>query len=247
MRKKQYKNSNLEGSMLFSLHQVRDQIFHLKLNTRYNTNMCFWRYSEYGESSYWQERVPTLVEFMSWYSQEHSTARYEDGIAEVFSYTTDWAGFNIPSTTFDILLPEKEPSPIKDWNQYDSIMLAAVTHIRSIVHGKSFYLIGTAMEDRDSEDTLLHEMSHALYFLCADYKEKQQKILLNINAKWRVSLKKVLKKMMYADSVIEDEMIAYISTGASDEMDRLAETEEWRENSKKMRRVLLSAVKKISS
>lgn len=244
MVKRKYKNSGLEGTTMFSLHEIRNKIFHLRLDSRYNTNMCFWRYSEYGESSYWQERVPTLVEFMSWYSEKHSTARYEDGIAEVFSYTTDWAGFNIPSTTFDSLLPENAESPIKDWNHYDSLMLGVISQIRARMHGEYFYLIGTAVEDKDSEETLMHEMSHALYFLCPEYRDKQVQILSAINSKWTSSFRRILKKMMYADSVLDDEMIAYLSTGESDEMEELAKTEEWRYNSRKMRRVLLSQLRK---
>jgi hypothetical protein len=51
---------------------------------------------------------------------------------------------------------------------------------------------------------------------------------------------------MYSPSVYEDEIIAYMSTGQSDEMKKISKTKQWIKASELMSNVLEDTLKKIT-
>ena len=97
---------------MLSLKQVLPKIFLLTFDNHYDLCMHFLRYQEFYESPKYRQQPFNLLELIRWYSNT-----YGDGD---FTYTNDWAGFNIPSW----VLNDFKEKTITDLNQYDRFMLA---------------------------------------------------------------------------------------------------------------------------
>lgn len=73
-----------------------------------------------------------------------------------------------------------------------------------------FYVIGTF--DGGSDDVLEHEKAHGLYYSNSSYKEKVDSLLNEYN-KELGAVQKMVLGLGYHESVLNDEVHAYISTG----------------------------------
>jgi hypothetical protein len=71
------------------------------------------------------------------------------------------------------------------------------------------YIIGA---DSIESDTFDHEICHGLYATNKEYKQLVDEITLTISTKDYLKFKTNLLDMGYTDSVIEDEIQAYLST-----------------------------------
>jgi hypothetical protein len=136
---------------------------------------------------------------MRWYSLNMS----EDG---TFTYTSDWKGFNVPSDVIHEFLH----APLKELrNEYDWMFSDITSKIEALQHGP-YYLIGTIKGDTS---TLAHETSHAMWRLLPGYKEKSLELLTMIPKQDVQKMRRSLKKTGYAAAVLDDEIVAYLSTG----------------------------------
>lgn len=179
--------------------EIVPHVYHLEFTSRYNLAMHFIRFQEYYESPKYHKRFFSLVDYMEWYS-----AKYDGN----FSYPTDWSGFNVPSRS---LLPFiSTPSPIPDPNKYDKYMCNLIKAINEKEKGNPFYFIGTRKGDTS---TLRHELSHAWYTVDPEYREKADKLLEQMDQEKRKKAREVLEATEYHPTVIDDEIVAYCSTG----------------------------------
>lgn len=182
--------------MNYKLIKIKDRIWHLQFDTRYDLAMHFVRYQEFYESPNPKFRGKKfyLFDFMRWYSLEQSDGRFE--------YPVHWSGFNIPIRIFDQL----NLVGIDDKNIYDELMYKVYNIIKS-ADGASCYLIGTYSKEKDNS-TFEHEFAHALYALNKNYKKEMDAVTKTVNTKKAYSY---FDKIGYTEKVFKDELQAYAS------------------------------------
>lgn len=195
---------------MFSLTEIRPQVFHLKFDSRRELGMSFLRYTEYYESKYAHIRESkfTLVQQMSAYCRDHLSSPDAD-----WSYTSDWSGYNIPAD----IIPQVHNLGIPDPNHYDALMAGVYGMIQSATLGKKAYLIGTFTGADVS--TLDHELTHAMFYLNDAYSSAVGDLIYKSPA--RLPLEKALYKAGYPRKVAIDEIQAYLTTGGYTAFDEL--------------------------
>lgn len=181
------------------IKEVRPNIYLLNFNNQYDLAMSFLRYQEYYESasSKFRNKPFTIFSFMRWYAKT-----YGDG---AFTYTLDWAGFNIPGE----IIKDVVKAGIPDENEYDYFM----SEIYNKLYKKSnkFYLIGTY--GKDNGPILEHEIAHGFFYTNPEYKKQMTKLVSELPAKLRKNIFSSLKAAGYTKEVHIDECQAYMATG----------------------------------
>jgi hypothetical protein len=188
----------------YSIEEVRPNVFAVIVKDHYHRAMLFCRVQEYYESPNPQFRGKNfnIWDYIEWYSREHR---------DVFTYTFDWGGFNIPlKTAWDCYDKLKEyESP------YDEVMARIILTIELKMFNKkntrnwNAYIIGA---DSTESDTFEHEICHGLYATNKEYKELVDEITLTISTDDYLKFKNNLIEMGYTDGVIDDEIQAYLTT-----------------------------------
>jgi len=178
---------NKQGS--FSTEELIPNLFIIKHKNRKQSALTFIRFQEYYESPKYKNKKFSIDEFYNYYKKTHGS----------FSYHKDWAGFNFPShvlhsvnNSMDLTVREKQIFNL----------------LKSIDRG---YIIG--VNKNEPKNTYRHEIAHGLYFLNKEYKKEVKKIL---NGKNLNPIKKVLKKMGYHNSILTDEVQAYLCFDLND-------------------------------
>ena len=188
----------------YKIEEVRPNVFAVIVKDHYHRAMLFCRVQEYYESPNPQFRGKnfSIWDYIEWYSREHR---------DVFTYTFDWGGFNIPlKTAWDCYEKLRENE-----TPYDDVMNTIIRTIEMKMFNKkntrnwNGYIIGADSTDSDTFD---HEICHGLYATNKEYKELVDEITLTIPTKDYMEFKTNLVAMGYTDSVIEDEIQAYLST-----------------------------------
>ena len=188
----------------YSIEEVRPNVFAVIVKDHYHRAMLFCRVQEFYESPNPQFRGKnfSIWDYIEWYSREHR---------DVFTYTFDWGGFNIPLKTawncYEKLREYESP--------YDEVMDKIVRTIEMKMFNKkntrnwNAYIIGA---DSTESDTFEHEICHGLYATNKEYKLLVDEITETISTKDYLTFKNNLIKMGYTDGVIDDEIQAYLST-----------------------------------
>jgi hypothetical protein len=179
--------------MKIEINEVVPNIFHVKFKSRKDLGSTFMRFQEYYENPRFKGQHFSRQTFIKWYKSQYGS----------FSYYTDWSGFNIPSNA---LVPfqkgcfgrltknEKQLLETFAWN-----------------NSKKFYIIGTINDSPQS--TLRHEIAHGLWYVSDRYQKKMQKMLSALPKELIASIKSwILSKGCYDQSVIDDELHAYLIT-----------------------------------
>lgn len=185
-----------------SLHYLGDNIYWLTFDNKYDLCMHFWRVSEKKECPNEEMKQNlNLVDYMEWYAKKYGKG--------VFTYTNDWAGFNIPKSSFKATYSSGN---LPDMNKYDKFMhgLRHFMEARLKSDSEDYYLIGTL---EGADDVLKHEYAHALWGVNHEYKAKMTELLKAIDEKDQDVLCKNLQEMGYSEAVVNDEAQAYLSTG----------------------------------
>lgn len=192
------------------LKEIKDKIFLLTFNNRFDLGMTFLRAQEYYENPNkdFKGKNFRIIDFIEWYSKEINKDN-------CFSYCDDFCGFNIPSWVLDKLYSQESASLFEDWNKYDGLIYKTYLDLKK-KHNK-FYLIGSIEKNNT---TINHEIAHALYYLNNDYYSEVTKIIDSIHPQTKELLKKTLIEEMYCHESIDDEIQAYLSTGLLDKMRR---------------------------
>jgi len=198
----------------YKLSEIHPRVFLVEVDDSYDLNMLFCRAQEFYESPYKSIRNKkfTLLEFIALYSKHRGDGN--------FTYPTDWAGFNVPGNVLDTLYNGKN---IVDFNVYDKT-LKDIIDICSPESGK-YYIIGS---DTDNDETIDHELAHALFYLNKQYKKDTTKIVKSLPDKIYKKICNGLFDHGYIKSVIVDEVQAYLVHDISQisEMSCLTEKQE---------------------
>jgi len=194
--------------MKFEIKQLHDQIWLITFKNPVDLAMHFLPFQEFYESPNPRFRnnpnFDTLA-FIEWYAKEHDN---------LFTYTTDWNGFNIPDYVFDRLNTS---------NKYITKMKRIVNNIiNPNKDERKFYVLGCLIGD---DDTLDHELAHAFYYINEPYKTACLEIL-NTYHEVRKSFGEWLKIVGYTDEVLDDETQAYLSTGMTDAAEKCLEAKQ---------------------
>ncbi len=188
----------------YKIEEVRPNVFAVIVKDHYHRAMLFCRVQEYYESPNPQFRGKnfSIWDYIEWYSREHR---------DVFTYTFDWGGFNIPlKTAWDCYEKLKEYE-----TPYDKVMDDIIGTIELKMFNKkntrnwNGYIIGA---DSTESDTFEHEICHGLYATNKEYKLLVDEVTETISTKDYLTFKNNLIKMGYTDGVIDDEIQAYLST-----------------------------------
>jgi len=209
----------------YKIEEVRPNVFAVIVKDHYHRAMLFCRVQEYYESPNPQFRGKnfSIWDYIEWYSREHG---------DVFTYTFDWGGFNIPLKTAWECYEGKENgkkqigkidcvrSMPDSWKSpYDEVMKDIIWNIESRMFNKNTnkptrnwnaYIIGAANTEGN---TFQHEICHGLYATNKEYKQLVDEITLTIPTNDYLTFKNNLIEMGYTDTVIDDEIQAYLSFG----------------------------------
>ena len=113
------------------------------------------------------------------------------------NFDCDWSGYNVPSYIFDPFIKGLF-DPLTDYEKD----IVEVVKYRS----DKFYFIATFGDD-DPKETLEHEIRHAMYYICDEYRKVVNNILKEYDLK---ALKECLSSWGYTDEVLDDECHAYM-------------------------------------
>ena len=184
----------------YKIEEVRPNVFAVIVKDHYHRAMLFCRVQEFYESPNPQFRGKnfSIWDYIEWYSREHR---------DVFTYTFDWGGFNIPlnvaESCYSKLLKKGEFTP------YDLEMNYIVKTIRGMVGNGTAYIIGAPTTE---DETFEHEVCHGLYATNKEYKGLVDEITETIEWQDYLKFEGNLLDMGYTAAVIPDEIQAYLST-----------------------------------
>ena len=188
----------------YKIEEVRPNVFAVIVKDHYHRAMLFCRVQEYYESPNPEFRGKnfSIWDYIEWYSRRNN---------DVFTYTFDWGGFNIPlKTAWDCYEKLKETE-----TPYDKVMDEIIRTIEMTMFNKkntrnwNAYIIGA---DSTESDTFEHEICHGLYATNKGYKELVDEVTIAIPLKDYQTFRKNLLRMGYNGIVIDDEIQAYLST-----------------------------------
>jgi len=184
------------------IQEIFPGLIHLHFKTQYEVTSTMLRLQEFYESPYEniRDKYFDLEDYMDTYAKHK----------ENFTYTIDWSGFNIPGNVVN-----------KFFKIFDEKLLAKEAILKNTINkakadigikDSKFYLIASYDDDLEGKDVLKHEIAHGLYYLNEEYKEKMEKVIMNISDNERNLLAERLLDEGYFENVIFDEMQAYFST-----------------------------------
>lgn len=187
----------------YKIKEVKPNVFAVIVKDSYDRAMLFCRAQEYYESPNKKVRGKdfSIWDYMKWYSKEYGRG---------FSYGVDWSGFNIP---FDIIWKCYNECEME--TPYDETMWEILVTIGNKCEpNKKVYVIGAG----DTNGwTFQHEVCHGLWYTNSQYKKEAKSVLNTIDKNDYSIFKQNLLDMGYTDSVIDDEIQAYLCFGHDNE------------------------------
>lgn len=191
----------------FTLKQVAKKIWHLNFSDSYDLTIHFFRYQEFYESPDMKKKNVQFVDLMENYSRKVGKG--------AFTYTRDWAGFNLPGEE----IFDRHKAGISDPNRHDELMYSIACFIRAKEKSENFYIIGTADDDVWRNVTYNHELAHGLFYADDSYRARTTKYVNELPDKIKSKIFSTLKKWGYDEKFYIDETQAYMSTGLQDSLD----------------------------
>jgi hypothetical protein len=171
-------------------------IYYLIGKTQYWTCMTLIRLQEFYESPYKEiyGKYFTLEDYMDRYVEEFGT----------FEYLTEINGFNVPGEVVREFF-ELYKGRLTDKEKVLEKLLRPALRSK-----KDFYFIATYEIDNPDPAVTEHEMSHAFYHLCPEYKDKMDQLVSKYPKLDRLHEK--LIEMGYSESVMADENFPVVIT-----------------------------------
>lgn len=188
----------------FEIRKVTDRIYVFLFENAYDLCMHFLRYQEYYESPKFKGKEFTIIEFMEWYAKTMGNG--------LFTYPSDWRGFNIPS---HVIWEAQASGKIEDYNLYDKAMWSAYNMVGSTIKHNSFYILGVCKSELNVLD---HELAHALYYVNEEYANDMNGFVNKLTNKVLSSVYRYFEQVGYSKEVYKDELQAYFSTGLPREL-----------------------------
>lgn len=173
----------------FTTEELIPNLFVIKHKNRKQSALTFIRFQEYYESPKYKNKKFSIEEFYNYYKNTHGS----------FSYHKNWAGFNFPSHV------------LHEVNKKMKLTTRENQIFNLLKNREKCYIIG--VNKNEHKNTYRHEVAHGLYFLNKEYKKEVIKILKNKNLN---PIKKILRKMGYHNSVLTDEVQAYLCFDLND-------------------------------
>lgn len=178
-------------------HPLRN-VVHFIAPTQRDVCLAFVRVQEFYESPDAQFRSKAFArdEFLTRYAQVNGS-----------NYLTDWNGFNVPGNAV-MRWVEAITRAGMTFHPEESPLIANVPPVGA------FYFIGTW---GDGAGVIDHELCHAVYMLDIDYRTAVYRLTDRMRMEqpvlWEV-FKLWMRKEGYDESVMRDELNAYMSTSA---------------------------------
>lgn len=188
----------------YTIEQVKPNVFSVVLADKYHLPMLFCRVQEFYESPNedFRGKPFSIWDFMEWYSKSNDKGS--------FTYPSDWGGFNIP---FDVLEECIKVSKVE--SPYDYHMLNIYSVIRDMKSEGKAYIIGS---EKNTGYTFDHEVCHAMFYTNEDYKQKALDFVRSIDSETFNIMRENLLSGGYTESVVEDEVHAYLMYGHDSRM-----------------------------
>lgn len=159
----------------------------------------FLRFEEHYESPKFKGKVFTRSQFNAWYRKSKGKQRS--------TYATDWSGFNVPGWVFREFKRNSGFLPFSKEEQ------KLVDLLWTLPYGS--YVIATAAYDEKEYDTFTHEMAHGFFATNETYRRQVIYLYDKFNCPALHKLCKMLLKSGYDQSVLLDEIQAYLIADAS--------------------------------
>ena len=180
------------------VEEIVENIFHAYEESPEELAKTFLRFQEHYESPEFASKIFTLEEFEKWY-----TSTSPEGIRTgKFTYYEDWGGFNIPSPIF-------KPFFRGLFDPLSTREISLLDNFRNL-QDRNFYVIGTSGEN--SKIVLKHEVSHGLFYLNEDYRQRATDIVNSLSSEERKPIQDFLLHIGYCDRVLIDETHAFTMT-----------------------------------
>lgn len=175
-----------------AFREIYPNIYLVTSDNREDLCRIFCRFQEFYESANpkYQGSVFELNDFLAWFKNEYGV-----------EYFDQWDGFNLPSPVIDEFLKKVRESETRLTSD-ENWLLENLSSIKS----EKFYVIGCLEGD---EITLLHELSHALFYLNETYRTVMTGVYESCTSDFN-HLINHLKKLGYCDDVLIDEFAAYL-------------------------------------
>lgn len=196
-------------SSQIELYHCGDYIWAIRATERTTRALMFMRAQEYYESSFDEiiGKQFKVSRFVDIYKQHYGK--------QEFTYGSDWAGFNIPSTVLEECMFNVPEDEINNW---DKLMLSVINTIKEQESGHNYYLLGV---DELDNSLLEHEFAHAMWFTLPGYKAEMSELNEECDPIVKDMMYKCITEYGYADHVLPDEMQAYMSTGLGKKMQEM--------------------------
>jgi len=183
---------------MLSIHPSYYNSFHVAASSNEELATAFLRFQEHYESpnDKFRGQIFTLGQYKKWYST-HKGA---------FTYYSDWSGFNIPSRT---LIPFLE-------GLFDPLIELEESLVDLFRHSsldQNFYIIGA-----NDQETLNHELNHALYAYSTIYKTSIDELFDSQLEHIKYAMQHLLQKG-YCRYMLYDELQSYILDQDSEMVD----------------------------
>lgn len=130
----------------------------------------------------------------------------DNGRLDYFSF---WSGFNFPGKVFETFLKVFENNLSRRERH-----LAKEVFLR-VDRSRPYYVIATLP---NSEDTIRHELAHALFCVNEEYRKKAEELVCELPLEVRDKIEIGLSGLGYSEDVHVDEIQAYLSTGSPEEL-----------------------------
>lgn len=188
---------------MFKLERITEGIYYISFDELMELSSHFMRWQEIYESddNRFYRKPFQLMDYLKFYSKKNEND---------FTYFNDWNGFNIKTNIVSEYFPK-----IKDINDHDLFMKQIVDYIKRDNGGNDCYLIGSQTGKRE---VLKHEVAHGLFFTRHDYEEMMADLISALPKDVYKEASDIIKGMGYNESVVDDEIQAYFSTGICEAM-----------------------------
>lgn len=175
------------------IKEIKPRTFLVDFETRQELLKTFIRFQEYYESPEFKDKIFTVDEYAKWYMKDMKR--------ETFTYYEDWSGCNVPSYVFDFFR-EGNMNPL---SQREQVLLDKLP-----TDGERYYVIGTFQGGK--KGVIDHEICHSLYYSNSQYKDEVDKLMKPFDESGELDeIKDYILKLGYHESVLMDEVQAYIS------------------------------------
>jgi hypothetical protein len=183
-----------------------DNIICFTADTQKELTLTFFRVQEFYES-----QKPAL--FRKAFDAYTFLTEMMDDEGNI-NYFSEWDGFNIPSHIFSAWM---HSTVYEDRSMYEEEMIDQI--FKKLDTAKLFYVIGVRKGD---EDTLKHEICHALYYTDTQFKQEADNLVsvfASTYPKLYDQFRQDLLNMGYAADVVQDELVAWLSSSTESDIE----------------------------